>query len=137
MFYKMVVCYLGVGSNLGNRHKNIKAALKKINLLKDTQILKSSRIIKSQPVGGPPGQDKFLNAVLKIRTALSPLILLKKLKNIEKELGRIKSARFGPRAIDLDILLYGDQVIKNKKLEVPHPRMFARDFVIGPLLEII
>jgi dihydroneopterin aldolase/2-amino-4-hydroxy-6-hydroxymethyldihydropteridine diphosphokinase len=133
----MTICFLGIGSNLGNRHKNIKAALKKINLLKDTQILKSSRIIESQPVGGPLGQDKFLNAVLKIRTALPAFSLLKKLKNIEKELGRIKSARFGPRAIDLDILLYGDQVIKNKKLEVPHPRMFARDFVIGPLLEII
>lgn len=133
----MTICFLGIGSNLGNRHKNIKFALKKINLLKDTQILKSSRIIESQPMSGPSGQDKFLNAVLKIRTAFSPPVLLKKLKNIEKELGRIKSARFGPRTIDLDILLYGDKVIKNKELEIPHPRMFARDFVIGPLLEII
>jgi 2-amino-4-hydroxy-6-hydroxymethyldihydropteridine diphosphokinase len=133
----MTICFLGIGSNLGNRHKNIKAALKKINLLKDTQILKSSRIIESQPVGGPLGQDKFLNAVLKIRTALPAFSLLKKLKNIEKELGRIKSARFGPRAIDLDILLYGDKVIKNKKLEIPHPRMFVRDFVVMPLLELL
>jgi len=133
----MTVCFLGIGSNLGNRYKNIKLALEKINRLKDTQILKSSRIIESQPVGGPLEQGKFLNAVLKMRTALSAFSLLEKLKNIEKGLGRIKSERFGPRTIDLDILLYGDQVIKNKKLEIPHPRMFKRDFVIGPLLEII
>ncbi len=133
----MTVCFLGIGSNLGNRYKNIKLALEKINRLKDTQILESSRIIESEPVGGPLEQGKFLNAVLKMRTALSPSLLLKKLKNIEKELGRIKSVRFGPRAIDLDILLYGDKILKNKKLEIPHPRMFARDFVITPLLEIL
>jgi len=133
----MTVCFLGIGSNLGNRYKNIKLALGKINRLKDTQILKSSRIIESEPVGGPPGQGKFLNAVLKMRTALLPSALLKKLKNIEKELGRKKTVCFGARTIDLDILLYGDQVIKNKKLEIPHPRMFARDFVIKPLLELL
>jgi len=128
---------LGVGSNLGNRYKNIKLALEKINRLKDTQVIKVSRIIESEPVGGPLEQGKFLNAVLKMRTALSAFSLLEKLKNIEKELGRIKSVRFGPRAIDLDILLYGDKVIQDKKLEIPHPRMFERDFVIGPLLELL
>lgn len=133
----MTVCFLGIGSNLGNRYKNIKLALEKINRLKDTQILKTSRIIESEPVGGPPGQGKFLNAVLKMRTALLPFALIKKLKNIEKELGRKKTVRFGPRTIDLDILLYGDRVIRNKELEIPHPRMFERDFVIMPLLEIL
>ena len=128
---------MGVGSNLGNRYKNIKLALEKINRLKDTQVIKVSRIIESEPVGGPLEQGKFLNAVLKMRTALSAFSLLEKLKNIEKELGRIKSVRFGPRAIDLDILLYGDKVIQDKKLEIPHPRMFERDFVIGPLLELL
>jgi 2-amino-4-hydroxy-6-hydroxymethyldihydropteridine diphosphokinase len=112
-------------------------ALAKINRLPETRILKSSRIIETEPVGGPIGQGRFLNAVLKIKTALTPQTLLKKLKNVEKELGRRRAVRFGPRPIDLDILLYGNEIIKNKRLEIPHPRMFARDFVIIPLLELL
>ena len=100
-------------------------------------MLKSSRIIQTKPLGGPRRQPEFLNAVLKIRTKLSALLLLKSLKAIEKELGRKKSVRFGPRVIDLDILLYGDKIIETKDLVVPHPRIFERDFVLRPLLEII
>ena len=133
----MAICYLGVGSNLGNRRKNIKLAVKKINGLKSTAVLKESRIIESAPVGGPAGQPDFLNAALKIKTNLSPTNLLKKLKEIENNLGRVKSARFGPRAIDLDILLYGDRVMRSKKLTIPHPRLFVRDFVTGPLLKVL
>ena len=133
----MVTCYLGIGSNLGNRRKNIKLAIQKISALKDTEVIKSSRMIETEPVGGPVGQGKFLNAALKIRTSLSPLILLKKLKSIEKQLGREKTVRNGPRAIDLDILFYGDRIINSKNLTIPHPRVFEREFVIKPLLEII
>ncbi|MFA5062680.1 MAG: 2-amino-4-hydroxy-6-hydroxymethyldihydropteridine diphosphokinase [Candidatus Omnitrophota bacterium] len=133
----MVICYLSLGSNLGNRKKNIGQAIRKINLLKDTKVLKQSSIVETDPVGGPRNQPKFLNASLKISTILSPLKLLKKLKIIEKEMGRVKSVRNGPRVIDLDILLYGDKVISKKNLIVPHPRMFARDFVVKPLTEII
>lgn len=133
----MTVCYLGIGSNLGNRRKNIKLALEKINALKDTIIIKSSRMIETSPVGGPSGQGKFLNAALKIKTKLPPLILLNRLKKIEKELGRTDTVRFGPRTIDLDILFYGDRLINKKSLIVPHPRMFERDFVMKPLSEII
>jgi len=122
---------------LGNRKKNIGQAIRKINLLKDTKVLKQSSIVETDPVGGPRNQPKFLNASLKISTILSPLKLLKKLKIIEKEMGRVKSVRNGPRVIDLDILLYGDKVISKKNLIVPHPRMFARDFVVKPLTEII
>jgi len=133
----MVICYLGIGSNLGNRRKNIKLAIQKISALKDTEVIKSSRMIETEPVGGPVGQGKFLNAALKIRTSLSPLILLKKLKSIEKQLGREKTVRNGPRTIDLDILFYGDRIINSKNLTIPHPRVFEREFVIKPLLEII
>ena len=133
----MVTCYLGIGSNLGDRLKTIKSAVKKINTLKDTKVIKLSKIIETHPVGGPVGQPKFLNAALKISTVLPPRILLKELKNIEKNLGRKKSVRFGPRTIDLDILFYGNEIINSSNLKIPHPRIFERDFVIKPLLEII
>lgn len=133
----MVTSYLGIGSNLGNRLKNIELAVKKINSLKNTRILKLSRIIETKAVGGPSRQPKFLNAALKIKTNLTPAVLLKNLKKIEQELGRVKSVRWGPRMIDLDILFYGDRIVNNKNLQIPHPRIFEREFVIKPLLEII
>jgi len=133
----MAICYLGAGSNLGDRRKNIKLAVKKINALKNTSVLKESRIIETAPCGGPADQPDFLNAALKIETKLPPISLLKELKKIENDLGRIKGVRFGPRIIDLDILLYGDRVMHAKKLAIPHPRLFVRDFVTRPLLEVL
>lgn len=133
----MSICYLGVGSNLGNRQKNIKEAIKKIKALKDAKVLKVSRFMQTKPVGGPSGQPDFLNAALKIQTKISPLNLLKKLKIIEKTLGRAKTVRNGPRTIDLDILFYGNKIIQSKELTIPHPRMFEREFVLKPLAEII
>jgi len=133
----MVICYLGVGSNLGQRRKNIKLAVDKIKALKDTQVIKASKLHVSLPCGGPSGQPDYLNAALKISTKLLPLNLLKELKKIEKSLGRVRCARFGPRIIDLDILLYGDKLIRNPDLIIPHPRMFERDFVIKPLIEVL
>ncbi len=133
----MVICYLGIGANLGNRRKNIEEAIKKIKELKQTKVLKVSRLIQTKPVGGPSGQPDFLNAALKIQTRITPLNLLKELKTIEKELGRVKTVRNGPRTIDLDILFYGNKIIQSKVLTVPHPRMFAREFVLKPLAEVI
>lgn len=133
----MVICYLGLGSNLGDRRKNIRLALQKINRLEGTAIIKLSKIIESKPQGGPGNQRDFLNAVLKIKTNFSALGLLRKLKTIEKDLGRVKGVRNGPRTIDLDILFYRDTIINTKKLKIPHPRMFERDFVMKPLLEVI
>lgn len=134
----MEICYLGIGSNLGDRRKNIKLAIQKINAGKDTKVIKISKIMESVPLGGPAGQGKFLNAALKIKTNLTPIRLLKKLKRVEKDLGRKKNhIRYGPRTIDLDILFYGNEIIKRKDLEIPHPRIFEREFVIKPLLEII
>ena len=133
----MTICYLGIGSNLGNRNRNISLAIKEINALQNTKVLKRSRVIESLPVGGPAGQNKFLNAVLKIETKLPALNLLRRLKEIESQMGRKKTVRFGPRVIDLDILLYADKVKKSKALTIPHPKMFDRDFVIKPLMEVL
>jgi 2-amino-4-hydroxy-6-hydroxymethyldihydropteridine diphosphokinase len=133
----MTICYLGLGSNLGDRRNNIKQAVRKIGILKNTRVLKQSSFIQTNPVGGPVAQPKFLNVALKIKTGLSPFNLLKALKNIEKQLGRLKSVKNGPRNIDLDILLYGDKVVNQKRLMIPHPRMFERDFVIRPLAEVL
>jgi 2-amino-4-hydroxy-6-hydroxymethyldihydropteridine diphosphokinase len=133
----MVICYLGVGSNLGNRRKNIKLAAKLIEALKDTKIIKASKLFESLPCAGPARQPKYLNAALRISTNFSPLSLLEKLKKIENEIGRIPTVRFGPRVIDLDILLYGYKRIGSKALTIPHQRMFSRDFVIKPLTEVL
>lgn len=132
----MVFCFLGAGSNLGNRRKNIKKALNYLKKTKGIKIEKNSRIYETLPIGGP-SQGKFLNAAIKIKTSLTPFSLLKALQKIEKDLGRKKSVRFGPRRIDLDILLFGNKVIKRKSLIIPHPRMFKREFVLRPLRDII
>ena len=132
----MVVCYLGVGSNLGNRRKNIKKALDYLVKTKGIKIEKASRIYETKAVGGVP-QGKFLNAAVKIKTSLTPQLLLEALKKIEKDLGRKNTVRWGAREIDLDILLYGNKVTKRKNLVIPHPRMFEREFVLKPLREII
>lgn len=136
-FFDVDICYLGIGSNLGNRRRNITLAIKKINALEDTKIIKVSKLIETRPVGGPKSQPEFLNAALKIKTNIPPLTLLKRLKKIEKELGRTKTVRYGPRTIDLDILFYGDKIINRKNLKIPHPKIFEREFVIKPLLEVI
>ncbi len=133
----MYVCYIGLGSNLGNRRENIKKAIQKIDSLKTTKVIKASRIIETIPQGGPLGQPKFFNSAVKIQTSLLPLKLLKKLKIIEKELGRNKTVRFGPRVIDLDILFYGTEFIQSAKLNIPHKKVFQRDFVLKPLIEIL
>lgn len=134
----MAICYLGLGSNLGNRKKNIALALKEINCLKTTKILKVSSLIETTAVGGPAKQGKFFNAALKIKTHLEPLVLLKALKTIENKLGRpSRYIRYSPRIIDIDILFYGDKNLNSKALKIPHPKAFKRDFVMRPLLEIL
>jgi len=132
----MAICYIGLGSNLGDRKKNIKKALDYLAGTKGIKIEKISGIYETDAVGGPP-QGRFLNAAIKIKTSLSPQLLLKTIKKIEKKSGRRESVRWGPRQIDLDILLYASKIIKTRGLTVPHPRMFEREFVLKPLREII
>jgi len=134
----MAICYLSIGSNLGNRRKNIESALKEIDHLKNTRVLKTSPLIETIPMGGALCQGDFLNAALKIETNLLPLALLKNLKAIENKLGRPKKyPRFSPRTIDIDILFYKDKIINSKALRIPHPKVFKRDFVMRPLLEVL
>lgn len=127
---------MGIGTNLGNRYKNIKKAIILLKKMPDTIVKKISGLYETIPMGGPK-QKNFINGVIKIETRLPPLKLLKYLKNIEKVLGRKKMVKNGPRPIDLDILFYGDEVINSKKLKIPHSRMFEREFVLKPLRDII
>jgi 2-amino-4-hydroxy-6-hydroxymethyldihydropteridine diphosphokinase len=127
--------FVALGSNLGNKSENIERAIAFLKNTNGITVEKISSIIKTNPVAGPP-QPFYLNAVIKIKTNLVPVTLLKKLQNIEEKLGRVRTIKNGPRPIDLDILLYGDKIINNKNLQVPHPRMFERPFVMKPLLEI-
>ena len=131
----MTVVYIGLGSNLGDRGRNILSAIEKIGAILGTQVTKVSTIIETVPVGGPP-QGKFLNAVIEIQTNLTCRNLLTGLQSIEARLGRARGALNAPRTIDLDILLFGGQTIREDDLIVPHPRIQERDFVLGPLKEI-
>jgi 2-amino-4-hydroxy-6-hydroxymethyldihydropteridine diphosphokinase len=134
----MTVCYLGLGSNQGDRKRLIRRALENINALPGTRVLKVSSMIETRPVGGPPGQGLYLNACAKVSTSLSCRTLLNSLKKIERTLGRIPcSVRNAPRPIDIDILLFGGLTLKSRLLTIPHPRMFSRDFVLRPLREVI
>jgi 2-amino-4-hydroxy-6-hydroxymethyldihydropteridine diphosphokinase len=98
-------------------------------------VVRSSRVYESDPVGGPPQPD-FLNAVVEVSTVLSPLDLLASCLSIEREMGRIRAVRWGPRVIDIDVLTYGRESIREPSLVVPHPRMHRRAFVLVPLLEL-
>ncbi len=128
--------YIGIGSNLGDRRKNIDKALEYLKKNKGIIVEKVSTLYETLPVGGPPHQGKFLNGAIEIRTTLSPCGLLKSLQDIEKSLGRLKGEHWGPRTIDIDILFYGDLVITEEGLAIPHPLMHTRDFVLKPLCDI-
>ena len=130
-----MIVYLGLGSNLGDRKNYIKQALRELKRNR-IKIIKRSTIIETDPVGGPPNQGKFLNAVLKAATDFSPKRLLSTVKSIEKKIGRKKAAKYGPRVIDIDILLYGQKKVTSPGLTIPHPEMFKRDFVMRPLKQI-
>lgn len=131
----MNTVFIGIGSNLGERQANINLAIELLAKVEGVFIEKISSIIETEPVGGPP-QPKYLNGVLKINTGLSPQELLSVLQEIENKLGRKREIKNGPRTIDLDILLYGNKVLDEPNLKIPHPRMFEREFVLKPLLEI-
>lgn len=129
----MTIAYIGLGSNLGDRLDNLRRAVAALNQA-GVMVRKVSSVYETDPVGPP--QPDFLNAVCEIETELSPRELLARLKAIESEMGREPGERWGPRNIDLDLLLYGDEVIDEPDLNVPHPEMINRRFVIAPLLEI-
>lgn len=133
---RMPTCYIGLGSNLGNRRANLVAAVELIGRLPGTQVRRVSSFVETAPVGGPPEQQPFLNAAAEIESVLTPRVLLERLQEIEQKLGRARSERWGPRPIDLDILLWGAQRVDEPALTIPHPRMHFRRFVLEPLVEI-
>ncbi len=129
---ELVTAYLGLGSNLGNRQANLDQALKLLS--QRMQMGKISSIYDTEPVGNT-NQPRFLNLVCEVRTRLTPEGLLTMVKGLEQMMGR-HSHTGEPRTIDVDILLYGNTVYKSKELEIPHPRMAERQFVLVPLAEI-
>lgn len=127
--------FIGIGSNLGEREATVRAALEQLSQLPETTLLRVSSLYDSEPVG-PEDQPDFVNAVAQLDTALTARQLLWNLALIEKRLGRVRSQRWGPRTIDLDLLFFGDQVIDDDDLRVPHPEITRRAFVLAPLAEL-
>jgi 3-oxoacyl-[acyl-carrier protein] reductase len=133
---EIVAAYLALGSNLGDRKGYLDAAVAKLRARPGIEVTKVSTYHETAPVGGPAGQGAYLNAAIAIRTLLSPRDLMNVLLDIETTLGRVRAERFGPRTIDLDVLLYGQEIVQTPELTVPHPRMHERAFVLAPLAEI-
>lgn len=131
----MVHVYIGLGSNLGDRERNLRSAYGHIATIKDMQPVRLSRFYETAPSGGPP-QPMFLNAVIDMKTLLSPHQLLERFQHIENLMGRVRTVKWGPRTIDIDILLYAGIIIDDEHLKIPHPLMHLRLFVLEPFAEI-
>ena len=133
----VVTAYIGLGSNLGDRSAHLERGFAGLGQIEGSSLHRRSGIHETMPVG-PVTQGPYLNAVAAIETTLTPRELLDHLLRIESTAGRDRSAeqRWGPRTLDLDLLLYGDQVVDQEGLTVPHPRMHEREFVLRPLFEL-
>lgn len=131
----MTRSFLGLGSNLGERLDNLREAVGRLRE-REIEVRRSSRIYETAPVGGPDGQGDFLNAVIEVDTDWDARALLDACLAVEEEMGRVRSERWGPRVIDLDLLTFDDLTIDEPDLVVPHPRMHERMFVLAPLLEL-
>jgi 2-amino-4-hydroxy-6-hydroxymethyldihydropteridine diphosphokinase len=134
MFHSVpTIAYVGLGSNLGDKKANCRRAI--ALLAKSGRVVRASSLYCTEPVGFRE-QDDFVNAVVEIETGLSPEALLDQCRAIEEELGRVRTVRWGPRMIDVDILLYGTIMIETPDLTIPHPLLHSRRFVLVPLCEI-
>ncbi|WP_427041730.1 2-amino-4-hydroxy-6-hydroxymethyldihydropteridine diphosphokinase [Fusobacterium sp. SB021] len=132
---KWHTAYLSLGTNMGDKKKNLLEAIEKIGKLENTKVTSQSTILETEPFGYTE-QDMFLNACIEIKTLFTPQELLEKLLNIELEMGRVRTIKWGPRIIDIDILFFDDEIIQDKNLAVPHPWISERMFVLEPLYEI-
>jgi 2-amino-4-hydroxy-6-hydroxymethyldihydropteridine diphosphokinase len=128
--------HIGIGSNLGDRRANTAEAIEKVSNLPGTRVVRASSLYESEPLGN--AKTWFVNSVIEVETDLGPDVLLKKLKAIEEAMGRkrVKGKRWGSRIIDLDILLFDQDVIDKRTLKIPHPEMHKRRFVLLPLAEL-
>lgn len=132
----MPLVYVGLGSNLGDREQTIRGALARIEADPEIDVVAVSSLRETDPVGYTD-QPKFVNGAAALRTELSPKALLERLLQIERELGRERSGpRYGPRTIDVDLLLYGSEEVDEPGLRIPHPRLAEREFVLEPLAEL-
>ena len=127
--------YLGLGSNLGDRLGHLRAGVSSLSGARGVDVVAVSSVYRTEPVGGPE-QPEFLNAVVAVSTTLAPRELLALARRIEAERDRIRKERWGPRTLDVDILLYGDITLREADLEIPHPGLAERKFVLEPLLEV-
>lgn len=123
--------YLGLGSNLGDREALLREAIASLE-----EVVAVSSAYETEPLGGPGGQDPYLNAVVALETERSPRALLAECRRLEAAAGRVRAERWGPRSLDVDVLLVGDLVVRDDDLVVPHPRMWVRRFVLAPLAEL-
>lgn len=130
----MSIAYLSLGSNLGDRVENLAAAVRKLDAA-HTRVLRVSSVYETAPQG-KTDQPNFLNIALEVETELSARQLLGHAQSVEQALGRVRKERWGPRIIDLDIVLYGDLTLPDEELTLPHPRMHQRAFVLIPMLEV-
>ncbi|MEA2453070.1 MAG: 2-amino-4-hydroxy-6-hydroxymethyldihydropteridine diphosphokinase [Actinomycetota bacterium] len=132
----MIESFVGIGSNVGDRAQFVRSAVEVLNSTEGVEITATSSLYETSPIGGPP-QRSYVNMVVRIRTSLDHRVLLETCQAIEQKLGREESdIRWGPRVVDLDILTFDDTKISEPDLEIPHPRMTGRRFVLIPLLEI-
>jgi 2-amino-4-hydroxy-6-hydroxymethyldihydropteridine diphosphokinase len=130
-----VIAYLGLGANLGDPKRQLEEALRRLAASDEVEVLKVSTFYLNPPLG-PPEQPWYVNAAAQIRTRLAPEELWRVLRQVEEALGRVRGERWGPRLIDLDLLLYNGAIITGPHLVVPHPEMQRRAFVLVPLAEI-
>ncbi len=126
--------YVGVGTNLGDRWRHLALAARRLRAAPGVTLLRGSRVYETAPVGPPQG--RYLNAVLELETALVPERLLDVLTAIEGAAARRRRVRWGARTLDLDLLLYDERAVRTPRLEVPHPRLASRRFVLAPLAEL-
>lgn len=132
----MARAYIALGSNLGDRAANLNAALTALGSSRGVQLLERSSFHDTTPVGGPPGQERYLNAAAAVDTSLDPASLLQLLLSIERQYGRVRGEKDAPRTLDLDLLMFDELVQVDSDPVVPHPRMTEREFVLAPLAEV-
>jgi 2-amino-4-hydroxy-6-hydroxymethyldihydropteridine diphosphokinase len=131
----MATAFVGIGSNLGDREDNLRRAIELLSAEDGVEVVAVSEIRETDPVG-PVEQGPFLNGAFEVETSLGPHELLGRLLTVENRLGRVRSERWGPRTIDLDLLLYGGERFDEAGLSVPHPRLHERRFVLEPLADL-
>jgi 2-amino-4-hydroxy-6-hydroxymethyldihydropteridine pyrophosphokinase len=131
----MTVCYIGVGSNIGDRRKFIDSSIEELKNVPGVSVTRLSSIYETLPVSDIP-QEKYLNGVIEIEADIGPRSLLKELGKIERHLGRTRTVKNAPREIDLDILYYGDERLNERDIVIPHPRIAEREFVLKGLREL-